>query len=120
MTVDGWLDDIRTSYDAVAESYADQLRDALAQAPHERAILATFAEQVRAVGDRPVADAGCGSGRMTAHLCGLGVDAFGIDLSPAMVAVARREHPGLRFEVGSMTDLEVADASLAGCSPGSP
>jgi SAM-dependent methyltransferase len=49
-----------------------------------------------------------------AHLRELGVDAFGIDLSPAMVDVARRDHPGLRFEVGSMTDLSFPDASVAG------
>ena len=29
----------------------------------------------------------------------LGIDAFGIDLSPAMIDVARHGHPGLRFEV---------------------
>jgi SAM-dependent methyltransferase len=62
----------------------------------------------------PVADVGCGPGRITAHLRELGVDAFGIDLSPAMIDMARRDHPGLRFEVGSMTDLDLADASAAG------
>jgi hypothetical protein len=31
-----------------------------------------------------------------------------------MIDVARRDHPGLRFEVGSMTDLPLADASVAG------
>ena len=31
-----------------------------------------------------------------------------------MIDVARRDHPGLRFEVGSMTDLRLADGSLAG------
>lgn len=30
MRVPGWLDDTRTSYDTVAVSYADLLRDALA------------------------------------------------------------------------------------------
>lgn len=29
-----------------------------------------------------------------------------------MVAVARREHPGLRFEEGSMLALDLPDASL--------
>jgi SAM-dependent methyltransferase len=57
---------------------------------------------------------GCGPGQVTARLHELGVDAFGIDLSPAMIDVARRDHPGLRFEVGSMTDLRLADASVAG------
>lgn len=57
---------------------------------------------------------GCGPGRITAYLRELGADAFGIDLSPAMIEIARRDHPSLRFEVGSMTNLDLADASMAG------
>ena len=56
MTVDGWLAENRTSYDTVAESYADLLRDALADAPYDRAILNLFADLVREAGDGPVAD----------------------------------------------------------------
>lgn len=114
METEGWLADTRTSYNTVAVSYADQVRDLLDQLPYERALLALFADQVRSTGGGPVADVGCGPGRITAHLHERGVDAFGIDLSPAMVEVARRDHPALRFEVGSMTDLDLADASLAG------
>ena len=114
MNADGWLADTRTSYDTVAVSYADQLRDALAGEPYPRAALALFADMVHAVGGGPVADVGCGPGHVTAHLHELGVDAFGIDLSPVMIDVARRDHPHLRFEVGSMTDLDLADASVAG------
>ena len=114
MDTEGWLADTRTSYNTVAVSYADQVRDLLDQLPYERALLALFADQVRSTGGGPVADVGCGPGRITAHLHERGVDAFGIDLSPAMVEVARRDHPALRFEVGSMTDLDLADASLAG------
>lgn len=114
MTAEGWLADTRTSYDTVAVSYADQLRNALAGKPYLRATLTSFAEMVRAAGGGPVADVGCGPGHVTAHLRALGVDAFGIDLSPAMIDVARRDHPGLRFDVSSMTDLELADASVAG------
>jgi SAM-dependent methyltransferase len=109
-----WLADTRTSYDTVAVSYAAQLRDALAGEPYLRALLALFADLVRAAGGGPVADVGCGPGHVTAHLRDLGVDAFGIDLSPGMVDIARRDHPVLRFEVGSMTDLDLADASVAG------
>jgi SAM-dependent methyltransferase len=114
MDADGWLEDIRVSYDAVAVSYADQLRDVLDGEPYLRAALALFADMVRAGGGGPVADLGCGPGHVTAHLRGLGIDAFGIDLSPAMIGVARRDHPGVRFEVGSMTDLSFPDASVAG------
>ncbi|GGO66864.1 class I SAM-dependent methyltransferase [Nonomuraea cavernae] len=42
------------------------------------------------------------------------MNAFGIDLSPEMVAVARRSHPDLRFEEGSMTALDLADAAVGG------
>jgi ubiquinone/menaquinone biosynthesis C-methylase UbiE len=114
MNVEGWLTDTRTSYDTVAASYADLVRDLLSEAPYERAILALFADLVHAAGGGPVADVGCGSGRITAHLHELGVDAFGVDLSPGMIEVARRDHPGLKFEVGSMTDLELAEGSVAG------
>jgi ubiquinone/menaquinone biosynthesis C-methylase UbiE len=114
MRVSGWLDDARTSYDTVAVSYADLLRDALAGEPFQRGILALFGELVRAQGDGPVADVGCGPGRITGYLHTAGLDAFGIDLSPAMIDIARRDHPGLRFEVGSMTGLELPDGYLTG------
>jgi SAM-dependent methyltransferase len=111
---DDWLTETRTSYDTVADSYADQLRDALDGKPYLQAALALFTELARAHGGGPVADVGCGPGHVTAYVHDLGLEAFGIDLSPVMIDVARRNHPGLRFEVGSMTDLPLADASLAG------
>jgi SAM-dependent methyltransferase len=114
MNAEDWLADTRTSYDTVAASYADQVRNLLDETPYERAVLALFADLVRATGGGPVADVGCGPGRITAYLSELGVDTFGIDLSPAMIESARSEHPGLRFEVGSMTDLDLSDASVAG------
>ena len=109
-----WLEDTQASYDTAADSYADLTRHLLNETPEERAVLALFADMVRAQGGGTVADVGCGAGRVTAHLCQLGVDAFGIDLSPGMIEVARRDHPGLRFDVGSMTGLALADASVAG------
>lgn len=104
----------RTAYDAVAVDYAELLRDQLAGNPFDRAMLATFAELIRADDRGRVADVGCGPGRITAHLHSLGVDAFGIDLSPAMVGVARRRHPELDFDEGSILSLDLADGALAG------
>jgi SAM-dependent methyltransferase len=104
----------RASYDAVATDYAERFRHELAGKPLDRAILAGFAELVRAGGAGPVLDVGCGTGRMTAQLDLLGVPVSGIDLSPRMVEVARRSHPGLRFDVGSMLALDRPDGSLGG------
>jgi SAM-dependent methyltransferase len=109
---------VRDTYDLVAADYAGLLRDNMAGRPDHRAVLTLFAELLRAGADRgitgPVADIGCGPGRITPYLAGLGLDVFGIDLSPSMIEVARREHPGLRFEVGTMTALNLETASLAG------
>ncbi|MGW5355000.1 class I SAM-dependent DNA methyltransferase [Streptomyces sp. NPDC004031] len=104
----------RTFYDTVAAEYDARFGDGAAALPMERAILGVFAEQVRADGGGAVLEAGSGPGRVTAYVRGLGLDIRGVDLSPVMVATARRLHPGLRFDVGSLTRLDVPDGGLAG------
>ena len=114
----------RTSYDAIAAAYADQLSDELRRKPLDRALLIAFAEQVRADGTEQVRasglgrarvwDVGCGPGHVTAFLAGLGLDAAGIDLSGQMVAQARARHPDLEFSAGSMTALPAPDGSWDG------
>jgi SAM-dependent methyltransferase len=114
MTEPAHLAAVRESYDTVAAEYAAVVGPPTVLDPLTRAMLAAFAEVIRDAGLGPVADLGCGPGKVTAHLAGLGLDAFGVDLSPEMVGLARRAFPGLRFEVGSMTSLDLADDSLGG------
>ena len=114
MTEPDFVQTTRASYDAVAVEYAEYVRDEMRTNPWERAVLGVFAELVLADGAGPVADVGCGTGRVTAHLRGRGLDVFGIDLSPGMLAVARSAHPDVRFEVGSMLALDLPDGALAG------
>lgn len=108
-----YLADTRAGYDAIAADYDRTFAAELDKQPLDRAMLAAFAEIVRDPGG-PVAEVGSGPGRVTAHLHGLGVPVFGVDLSPAMVALARRTFPGLRFEQGSMTGLDLGDGTLGG------
>lgn len=108
-----YLDETRAAYDTVATDYARLLDGMLEDCPEDRAMLGLFAEYVRAHGGQ-VADIGCGTGRVTIHLDALGVPVFGIDLSPGMLGEARRRYPHLRFEVGAMADLPLADDSLGG------
>src|ERR1700710_2704523 len=109
-----WLTDTRSSYDIDATGYAEKVRGLLGEMPYLSASLTLFAEQVHSAGGGPVVDMGCGPGYVAGYLHDAGVDVFGIDLSPEMVAIARRDHPGLRFEVGTMTDLDLADDSVTG------
>src|SRR5262245_62022323 len=107
---------VRAAYDDVAVDYAAHFAGELAAKPLARAMLGVFAERVLARGgaEGPVADVGCGPGHVTAHLHGLGLDAFGVDLSPAMVAEASHRYPHVRFVEGSLTALDVPDGTLAG------
>ncbi|WP_329457016.1 class I SAM-dependent methyltransferase [Streptomyces sp. NBC_01497] len=114
MTDLSYLRAVRESYDTVAGAYLEQVRRPGQLDPLSRAMLAAFAETVRTAGLGAVGDLGCGPGPVTAHLAGLGVDAFGVDLSPEMIGLARRTHPGLGFAVGSMTALPLADDALGG------
>jgi SAM-dependent methyltransferase len=108
------LHDTRAAYDAVAPLYAERFSNVLETLPMERAMLTAFAELVQARDAGPVADIGCGPGHVTAHLHALGLSAFGIDLSSEMIVLARRAHPDLRFDEGSMTALDLADGVLGG------
>ncbi|MFD7134101.1 class I SAM-dependent methyltransferase [Streptomyces sp. NPDC059894] len=112
MTAD-FLTTTRSFYDTVADDYADHFRDVLAANPLDRALLTAYAELVGAGGK--VADLGCGPGRVTGFLAARGLAVSGLDLSESMLAIARRENPGVRFERGSMLDLDGhPDGSLDG------
>lgn len=102
------------SYDSIAAQYTEFVRNELESLPLDRAMLATFAEHIHDSDGGHVAELGCGSGRVTSHLRDLGLDIFGIDLSPALIEIARQNYDDLRFEVGSMDDLDLNDASMSG------
>jgi SAM-dependent methyltransferase len=114
------LDEIRTTYDIVAEQYAAEFEHDLDEKVLDRAMLAAFAELVRRSSGQAtprVGDLGCGPGHEARHLAGLGLAVDGVDLSPRMISEATRRHgevPGLRFTVGSLLALPFADGELAG------
>ncbi|MHA6780872.1 methyltransferase domain-containing protein [Pseudonocardia saturnea] len=61
--------------------------------------------------DALTVEVGSGHGGTAAHLATHGLRVSGVDLSPAMVAFARRTFPRIDFRVGGMHDVD--DASLA-------
>lgn len=105
---------VRTAYDTVAEAYSEALPDTSFEAPLDMAMINDFCARLRAAPGRKVIDAGCGAGRLSVRLAEAGLDVTGVDLSPGMVRVAQRSHPGLAFEVGELTALPAADAAADG------
>jgi SAM-dependent methyltransferase len=101
---------VRRSYDTVAGRYAAGFRGELAGKPLDRALLACLAEQ--ADSGAPIADLGCGPGHVAAWLAGRGVAAVGIDLSPGMIAVGRRDYPDVEFREGDLLALPAADGEF--------
>lgn len=55
-----------------------------------------------------VLDAGCGTGRVAAHLAELGHDVVGVDLDPSMLAEARRARPELDWRLADLARLDLA------------
>lgn len=104
------MNDIQGSYNTAAADYHAILKDYHRADPFEIGALDYFRALVQ---DGPVGDLGCGTGRITTYLAAQGLDVFGIDLTPGMIEVARREYPELRFEVGSLFDLDLKDGELA-------
>ncbi|OZM71523.1 SAM-dependent methyltransferase [Amycolatopsis antarctica] len=110
------LDLVRDSYDRVADNYAHMVTTTgagdIRSHPWLKASVDAFADSVKDSG--PILDVGCGPGTVTAYLAERGLDVTGVDLSSRMIENARRLYPRCRFSVGSATELDLEDASLAG------
>lgn len=102
----------RDGYDRSAAHYVARFQRHLDDRPVDRAMIGAFAALVHP--GASVLDVGCGTGVASSALAAAGLDVTGIDLSPSMIAQARRHNPGLSFRVGSMLDLDVADGSVGG------
>jgi SAM-dependent methyltransferase len=77
-------------------------------------MIGLFADLVMGPDNLQVADIGCGPGHISDFLAQRGLVVLGIDLSPAMIELARRARPDLRFELGSLLELDIPDGSLGG------
>lgn len=107
-----FLKTTRDSYDSIAREYADNIFDELKGKPLDRALLNRFAEAVTPLGI--AVDLGCGPGQIARYLHERGVNVIGIDLSPAMVALAKELTPQVNFLQGNMLALDVPDGAWGG------
>jgi SAM-dependent methyltransferase len=59
-----------------------------------------------------VLDAGCGPGRVGAFLHAVGHDVVGADVDPHLIAAAEEDHPGPRWLVGDLAELDLPAAGM--------
>src|SRR5437879_10018498 len=90
--------DCQSSYDRIAEEYANRISGELDHKPLDRMLLDEFAARFKGAGR--VCDLGCGPGHVARYLHDRGVDIFGIDLSPGMLDQARKLNPAIEFRQG--------------------
>jgi len=55
----------------------------------------------------PIAEFGCGTGRILVPIHDAGIEAVGVDLSPAMLEQAREKRENLELHVGDMRDFGI-------------
>ena len=103
---------IQSSYDRVAERYAEEYSDELQRKPHDCKLLDELADTVRDKGE--VCEIGCGPGQIARYLKDRGVNICGIDLSEEMVKTASKLNPDISFASGNMLSLEAPNNSFAG------
>jgi ubiquinone/menaquinone biosynthesis C-methylase UbiE len=86
-------------YDAI---YAARGKDYAREAAHVHAVI----QRHKRSPGRTLLDVACGTG---GHLAALRqhYDVAGLDLDPAMLAIARRKHPDLPLQQGDMVDLNL-------------
>jgi len=104
--------DVRGSYDRVADEYVSRIFDELRHKPLDCELLDRFATLISA--GQLVCDLGCGPGQVGHYLQKRGVRVCGVDLSPEMITRARALNPNIDFTCADMRALPVSNSSWAG------
>jgi SAM-dependent methyltransferase len=106
------LKTIQSSYDALAEEYANRFFHELDQRPRERELLERFAGGCRGRG--LICDLGCGPGHVAGFLRRFNPEVIGLDLSHQALVQARQRNAEIVFLQGDMLDLPIAIGMLSG------
>ncbi len=85
--------------------YIERFR-AMARAGDDLAGEARLVDAMAPRGAR-ILDAGCGPGRLGGYLAKAGHDVVGVDVDPALIEAAGQDHPGPRWLVGDLAELDL-------------
>lgn len=85
--------------------YIERFR-AMARAGDDLAGEARFVDAM-APREARILDAGCGPGRLGGYLAAAGHHVVGVDVDPALIEAAEQDHPGPRWLVGDLAELDL-------------
>jgi demethylmenaquinone methyltransferase/2-methoxy-6-polyprenyl-1,4-benzoquinol methylase len=101
---------VRAMFDRIARVY-DVMNSVMTAGMHHR--WRRRAAELARVGPGSTAlDVATGTGDLAIELARRGAEVTGSDFAPAMLEIARRKAPGLRFEEGDALELAYPDASF--------
>jgi ubiquinone/menaquinone biosynthesis C-methylase UbiE len=107
----------RAVYDVVAGTYVQFAGidiNSATEHPVDRSLLGAFIELIKRQTVRRVADVGCGPGRVASLMADHDLNVLGVDVSPAMLAIASAAHPHIDFAEGQLDALPIESGVLAG------
>lgn len=110
----------QSSVDRAADFYAEMYDDSVPDWPGEIDFYTRLAAEAKAAGGS-VLEIACGTGRVAIRLAQGGVNAVGLDLSPRMLAVARRKSAGLanmRWVQADMRSFDLGETFALVLIPG--
>jgi ubiquinone/menaquinone biosynthesis C-methylase UbiE len=108
---------VQAVYDEAAGTYVQFVGTDINSAtehPIDRSLLGAFIELIKIQTVRLVADVGCGPGRVAALMADQGLNVVGVDVSPAMLAIASAAHPHIDFVEGQLDALPIGSGEFAG------
>jgi len=101
---------VRAMFDRIARVY-DRMNSVMTAGMHHR-WRRRAAELAKAGPGSTALDVATGTGDLAIALARQGAEVTGSDFAPAMLEIARRKAPGLRFEEGDALDLTYPDGSF--------
>jgi SAM-dependent methyltransferase len=104
-----WMQQVEADPDH-SSWYVERFRT-MAAAGHDLEGEARLVDAMAARGSR-ILDAGCGPGRVGGALSRAGHDVVGVDVDPVLIAAAEEDHPGPRWIVGDLAELDLPSAGV--------